>query len=205
MSTLPCTQGGDTQENVIWKFCPRIQPLHNIPFLSEKVSLPHTFNGTAFGKIQSRSVLKGNLVHWLINVTWSHLIPHPSLSGKDHSTFGGRDGSFPSNVIRNKCKSPGKQPAFYNAITVSLQNDIWGASTEIWNLPYWWCVTTQILVGLPITYAVTTEILLQLLLQAAQCVPVTVIFNLLIKMHFIVILFLNYMLEMRCYLKYQNY
>ena len=205
MSTLPCTQGGDTQENVIWKGCPRIQPLHNIPFLSEKVSPPHTFNGTAFGKIQSRSVLKDKLVHWLINVTWSHFIPHPSLSGKDHSTFGGRDGSFLSNVIRNKCKSPGKQPAFYNAITVSLQNDIWGASAEIWNLPYWWCVTTQILVGLPITHAMTTEILLQLLLQAAQFVPVTVIFNLLIKMHFIIILFLNYMLEMRCYLKYQNY
>ena len=150
-------------------------------------------------------MLKDKLVHWLINVTWSHFIPHPSLSGKDHSTFGGRDGSFLSNVIRNKCKSPGKQPAFYNAITVSLQNDIWGASAEIWNLPYWWCVTTQILVGLPITHAMTTEILLQLLLQAAQFVPETVIFNLLIKMHFIIILFLNYMLEMRCYLKYQNY
>lgn len=157
--------------------CPRIQLLHNVPFLSEKVSLPHTFNGTAFGKIQSRSVLKDKLVHWLINLTWSHFILHPSLSGKDHSTFGGRDGSFLSNVIRNKCKSPGKQPAFYNAITVSLQNDVWGASAEIWNLPYGWCVTTQILVGLPITHAVTTEILLQLLLQAAQFVPVTVIFN----------------------------
>ena len=177
MSTLPCTQGGDTQENVIWKGCPRIQPLHNIPFLSGRVSLPHTFNGTAFGKIQSRSVLKDKLVHWLINVTWSHFILHPSLSGKDHLTFGGRDGSFLSNVIRNKCKSPGKQPAFYNAITVSLQNDVWGASAEIWNLPYGWCVTTQILVGLPITHAVTTEILLHMLLQAAQFVPVTVIFN----------------------------
>ena len=156
---LPCAQGGDTQENVIWKGCPRIQPLHNIPFLSEKVSLSLTFNGTAFGKIQSRSVLKDKLVHWLINVTWSHFIPHPSLSGKDHSTLEGRarDGSFLSNSL-------GKQPAFYNAITVSLQNDIWGASAEIWNLPYWWCVTTQILVGLPITHAMTTEILLQLLL-----------------------------------------
>ena len=38
-------------------------------------------------------------------------------------------------------------------------------------------VTTQILVGLPITHVVTIEILLQLLLQAAQFVPVTVIFN----------------------------
>ena len=67
-------------------------------------------------------MLKDKLVHWLINVTWSHFILHPSLSGKDHSTFGGRDGSFLSNVIRNKCKSPGKQPAFYNAITVSLRS-----------------------------------------------------------------------------------
>ena len=46
-----------------------------------------------------------------------------------------------------------------------------------------WCVTNQIWVGLLIVYAVTTEILLQLVLQAAQCVPVIVIFDLLVKMH----------------------
>ena len=42
-------------------------------------------------------------------------------------------------------------------------------------------ITTQIWVELLTAYAVTREILLQLPLQAAQCVPVIVIF--LVKMH----------------------
>ena len=42
------------------KAVPGSNPLLNTftPFLSEKVSLSYTFNGAAFGKIQSRSVLK---------------------------------------------------------------------------------------------------------------------------------------------------
>ena len=43
-----------------------------------------------------------------------------------------------------------KQTTFHGTPTVFLRNDIWETSTEI---PYWWCVTTQIWVVLLIGWS----------------------------------------------------
>ena len=64
-----CVSMTKSRSNLYWNRC--------IPFLPEKVSLSYTFNGAAFGKIWSRSVVLKRQSGTPINVTWSHFMPCP--------------------------------------------------------------------------------------------------------------------------------